>query len=113
MKSMRIPSFTLLLVLGAGSAWGAESVMNLISSGEAIQKEVADNKARMDAAVQKNNVVAAKGKELSAEKAKLLSDQSDWQKENDEVKQRTSDFQARCSPDKKLDQEQLKACQKY
>lgn len=113
MKSMRISLITLALGLGAaGAAWSAESVMNLISSGEAIQKEVADNKARMDAAVQKNNEVAAKGKDLSSEKAKLLADQSDWQKENDEVKQRTSDFQNRCSPDKHLGADQLKACQK-
>src|SRR5580765_5598026 len=113
MKSMRISLITLALALSAsGAAWSAESVMNLISSGEAVQKEVTDNKARMDAAVQKNNDVAAKGKDLSSEKAKLLADQSDWQKENDEVKQRTSDFQNRCSPDKKLEAEQLKACQK-
>lgn len=113
MNSMRIPVLFLTLALGAaGAAWGADSVMTLVSSGEAIQKEVADNKARMDAAVQKNSEVATQGKALAAEKAKLLADQSDWQKENDDVKQRTSDFQNRCSPDKRLEAEQLKACQK-
>ena len=113
MASIRISLISLALSLGAAStAWGADSVMTLISSGEAIQKEVTDNKARMDAAVQKNSEVAAKGKDLSAEKTKLLADQSDWQKEDDQVTQRTSDFQNRCSPDKHLAAEQLKACQK-
>ncbi|HEY3646188.1 MAG TPA: hypothetical protein VGM16_12690 [Gammaproteobacteria bacterium] len=112
MTSLRVPVITLALSLGAASAWGAESVMNLISSGEAVQKDVTATKGRMDAAVQRNKDVAAQGNSLAAEKAKLMADFADWQKENDTVKKGTGDFQNRCSPDKKLEQEQRKACQK-
>src|ERR1041384_4685050 len=62
MKSMRIPLITLALAGAVTAAWGAESVMNLISSGEAVQKEVLDNKAKMDAAQQKNKDLAGQGK---------------------------------------------------
>ena len=112
MTSLRVPVIALALSLGAASAWGAESVMNLISSGQAVQKEVADSKARMDTAVQHTKEVAAQGNALSADKAQLLKDYADWQKENDSIKQRSSDFQNRCSPDRHLEAEQLKACKK-
>jgi|SRR5579859_547911 len=111
MKSMRISLISLALLAGAMSAaWGAESVMNLISSGEAVQKEVADTKAHMEAAIQKNKDLAAQGKALGAEKTKLMADLAEWQKENDAVKQRTDDYKARCSPDKKLTVDQVNAC---
>ena len=112
MTSLRVPVITLALTFSAASAWGAESVMNLISSGQTVQKEVADTKARMDAAVQHNKEVAAQGNTLAADKAQLLKDYADWQKENDSIRQRSSDFQNRCSPDRKLEAEQLKACKK-
>jgi hypothetical protein len=114
MKSMRNSVLTLALTLGAASAaWGAQSVMDLINSGEAVQKEVADSKVRMDAAVQKNKDVAAQGQGLTGEKTKLMSDFSDWQKENDSIQQRSTDFQNRCSPDKHLEPDQLKACKTF
>lgn len=113
MKSIRICLISLALGLGAVSAaQGAESVMNLISAGEAIQKEVLETRSHLDDAVVKNKDVATKGNDLAAEKTQLMKDFSDWQKENDAIKQRTSDFQGRCSPDKHLEQEQLKACKK-
>ena len=113
MTSLRVPVITLALALSAASAaWGAESVMNLISSGEAVQKDVAETKARMDAAVQHNKEVAAQGNALAAEKAKLTADFASWQNENDDIKKRSGEFQNRCSPDKKLEQEQLRACKK-
>jgi len=111
MKSMRIPLITLALTLGAASAaWGAESVMNLISAGEAVQKEVQDTKAKSDAAQQKGKDLAAQGKAMQSEKNKILADLDAWQKENDGVKARTADYQSKCGPDKKLNQDEFKAC---
>ncbi|HEX7965567.1 MAG TPA: hypothetical protein VF651_07595 [Gammaproteobacteria bacterium] len=110
MKSMRIPLITLALAGAMTAAWGAESVMNLISSGEAVQKEVVDNKAKMDAAQQKNKDLAGQGKAIQSDKAKILADLDAWNKQNDSVKQRVADYQTKCGPDKKLNQDEFKAC---
>lgn len=103
------------LVLGCAgaftAAWGAESVMNLISQGEAVQSEVDKSKAALDAAVQKNHDMAAEGKRLQAEQEQLQQDMAAWQKENDTVKQHTVDYNTNCgAKDKKLTDDQFKAC---
>ncbi len=111
MKSMRTPLISLALALGVvTAAWGAESVMNLISSGEAVQKEVMDTKSKSDAAQQTGKDLVGRGKALQTEKSKIMADLDAWQKENDGVKQRTSDYQTKCGPDKKLNQDEFKAC---
>jgi hypothetical protein len=113
MNNARITLITLALALTAASAaWGADPVPALISSGAALQKDLADAKLRVDAAVQKDKDVAAQGKELIAEKAKLLADLADWQKEDGFIRQRSDDFNNRCNPDKRLNAEELKACKK-
>lgn len=112
MKSMRFPMISLVLALAGAmtAAWGAESVMNLISSGEAVQKEVMDTKAKMETAVQKNKDMVAEGKQLTADENKIKSDIDAWTKENDGVKQRTAEYQTRCGADKQLTPDQFKAC---
>ena len=112
MKSMRIPLITLALTLGAASAaWGAESVMNLISSGEAVQKEVMDSKAKTEAAEKRNKDLAAQGKDLTSSQAKLNADIAAWKKEQDELSQRKTDYGTRCAtPGKTLTPDEIKAC---
>ncbi|HEY3646189.1 MAG TPA: hypothetical protein VGM16_12695 [Gammaproteobacteria bacterium] len=112
MKSMRIPLITLALTLGAASAaWGAESVMNLISSGEAVQKEVADAKAKTEAAEKKNKDLVEQGKELSTSQTKLNADIAAWQSEQDAIGKRKQEYQTSCTtPGKTLSPDQIKAC---
>ena len=64
----------LLLALGMTAAWGAESVMSLISNGEAVQKEVLDNKAAYDGANQRKKDLDTEGRQLVADQAKLGQD---------------------------------------
>jgi cell division protein FtsB len=111
MKSMRIPLITLALTLGAASAaWGAESVMNLISSGEAVQKEVADAKAKTEAAEKKNKDLVEEGKELNATNAKLNADIAALNKDSDSITQRKADFANQCPSGKTFTPDQLAAC---
>jgi len=111
MKSMRISVISLALLAGAMSAaWGAESVMNLISSGEAIQKEVSDTRAKAEATDKTNKELAAQGKELSAANNQLNADIAALNKDAESITQRKADFQTRCSPDKKLTPDQITAC---
>ena len=111
MKSMRIPLITLALTLGAASAaWGAESVMNLISSGEAVQKEVMDTKARTEAAEKKNKDMVQESKDLNAMGAKLTSDVAAWKKDQDDINQRKTDYATQCPSGKTFTPDQLTAC---
>ena len=111
MNKMRISMISLVLGLATlATAWGAESVMSLISNGEAVQKEVTDTKAAMEASEQKNKTLAAEGNKLTSDQKQLVADVAAWNKENDELKQRISDNQTNCGPDKKLTQDQYNAC---
>ena len=112
MKTIRISMIPLVLGLAGAltAAWGAESVITLISNGEAVQKEVVDTKAAMEAAEQKNKTLAAEGNKLNSDQKELVSSVAAWNKENDELKARIADNQANCSPDKKLNQDQYNAC---
>ena len=110
MKSMRIPLITLALTVSAVSAaWGAESVMNLISTGEAIQKEVQDTKAKAEATDKTNKELASEGKELSAANNQLNADIASFKKDGDSITQRRADFQAHCQG-KQVTADEAKAC---
>lgn len=109
MNKMRIVLIPLVLGL-ATAAWGAESVMSLISNGEAVQKEVTDTKAAMESSEAKNKSLASEGNKLTSDQKQLVADVAAWNKENDELKQRIADNQANCAPDKKLTQDQYNAC---
>jgi cell division protein FtsB len=112
MNKMRISLIPLVLGLAAlaSAAWGAESVMSLISNGEAVQKEVVDTKAAMEASEKKNHDLAAEGNKLTSDQKQLQADVAAWQKENDELTQRVNDNKANCGPDKKLNTDQYNAC---
>ena len=112
MKTIRLSLISLVLGMAGlvTAAWGAESVMTLISNGEAVQKEVLDNKAAMEAAEAKNKTLAAEGNRLTSDQKQLVADVAAWNKENDDLKARIADNQANCSPDKKLTPDQYTAC---
>lgn len=112
MKSMRIPLITLALALAGTvtAAWGAESVMNLISSGESVQKEVHDTKSSYDAIQAKKASMAAEAKQFGVDQQKLALDVQQYQKDSAAVTQSTADFKNRCGADKKLNQDEYKAC---
>lgn len=113
MKSMRISVITLALGLAAGAstAWGAQSVMALISGGEAIMKEVTDSKADYDGAVQKQKDLVAEAKELNAQNDQLTKDMADYKTNQASIQSREADYQKSCGPDQKLTQDQYTACQ--
>lgn len=112
MKSMRISMITLALALAGTvtAAWGAESVMNLISSGETVQKEVQSTKANYDAVQKKKQDMAAEAKQFGVDQNKLAADVAQYQKDSAAVQQSTADFNTRCGKDKKLNQDEYKAC---
>ena len=109
MNKLRISLIPLMLGL-ATAAWGAESVMSLISNGEAVQKEVTDTKAAMEASEQKNKTLAAEGNKLTSDQKQLVADVASWNKANDELRQRIADNQTNCGPDKKQTPDSYKAC---
>lgn len=113
MKSMRVSVITLALGLAAGAttAWGAQSVMSLISGGEAIMKEVTDSKAAYDAAVTKQKDLVVEAKTLNDQNAELTKDSADYKSGQASIQQREADYQKSCGPDQKLTQDQYTACQ--
>ena len=112
MKSMRISMITLALALAGTvtAAWGAESVMNLISSGEAVQKETRDTKANYDDVQAKKAAMIAEAKQFGVDQNKLAADVAQYQKDSAAVNQSAADFKNRCGADKKLNQDEYKAC---
>lgn len=111
MKSMRISMITLAVGLaGATAAWGAESVMNLISTGDAITKQVADTKAAAEAAEKHDKELAQEGRDLTTEAANLNKENAAFTKENSDLNQRISDYNSRCNPKKQLNQDEYNAC---
>lgn len=110
MKSMRISVIVLGLGLASATAWGAESVMNLISAGEAVNKEVNDTKAAYDAIQQKNKDLLGEEKELGAAEQKIQTDIQAYQSDSQKVQQSTTDYKARCGGGKQLTPDEYKAC---
>ena len=110
MKSMRISVIVLGLGLASATAWGAESVMNLISAGEAVNKEVNDTKSAYDAVQQKNKDLLGEEKELGAAEQKIQTDIQAYQSDSQKVQQSTTDYKARCGGGKQLTPDEYKAC---
>lgn len=110
MKNLHISMIALGLAAITTAAWSAESVMYLVTSGEAVQKEVQDTKAASDAAVKRDQELAAEGNDLDAQSAQLLKENDAFNKENADINQRIGDYNSRCSTSKLLNQDQIKAC---
>lgn len=95
---------TLSLALGlAGflvTAWGAESVMDLISQGEAIMAKVKSAKAGVDDVMQKNDALKAQGPQLQAESTKLQADIAAFKQSSASLNQKIADYNAKCKSPK-------------
>ncbi|HET7921791.1 MAG TPA: YkyA family protein [Gammaproteobacteria bacterium] len=104
------------LVLGLGlagvvtAAWGAESVINLISAGETIISNVKTTKARQKDVSEKNKNLAAEGPKLVEEQKQLQADIAAYQKQVNDVKALTDAYKTECPSDKRLTEDQFKAC---
>jgi chromosome segregation ATPase len=113
MTAKRIASTFLLMTLSGGltDAWGAESVQDLIDSGEAVQKEVNSAKNAQDDLAKQNTDLVAQGKQLVAEQKQLPIDRDAWQKESDALQQRVAAYHAKCEG-KPLNEGDKRDCKK-
>lgn len=91
------------------AAWGAESIINLISQGEAIVNEVKNSKATYEDINKRNKDLAAQGKQLVAEQKQLQQAVADYTKQNEQVKKQIADYKAKCEG-KQLNQQQYTEC---
>ncbi|MGH8336778.1 MAG: hypothetical protein ACRETL_08185, partial [Gammaproteobacteria bacterium] len=105
---------TLALALGLASAlttaWGAESVGNLISQGESVITAVNSAKAARDAAVQKNNALAAEGKQITAEEQQINAGIAALNQRASQVKSEAADYEQSCVKTKPPTQDKFNAC---
>lgn len=99
--------FTLVGVLT--TAWGAETVADLISQGEAVTAKTNSAKTALDTAVKNNDALVAEGKQIQAEQQQLKANIDAYKKQNDDVKQQTTDYKSKCD-NKQLTPDQYKAC---
>lgn len=103
------------LALGLGFAgmvavaWGAESVINLISQGEVAIRNVKDSKAAYDAGLKRNKDLAAESQQITADNQQLQAGMDAYKKQGDAVKQEIADYTAKCSG-KKLKQKEYDEC---
>jgi len=103
---------TLSLMLGLASvlttAWGAESVMDLISQGESNIANVKAAKAALDDITQKNTALQSQGTQIQAENTKLQADIAAFKQQVADYNQKATDYKQQCSSVKSNDQ--VKAC---
>lgn len=113
MKNTRISLLSLALVLAGAmsAAWGAESVMSLISDGEAVQKQVMDTKDALTSAEKRDKELAVEAKQIQAGEDQVGKDSTQWQKDAEGLNARISDYKTRCGdPNKHLTPDEFKAC---
>lgn len=93
------------------AAWGAESVINLISQGEITTAHVHTGKAALEAATRKNDALAAQGKQIAAAQQQLQADIAALTAKEGSIKQETAAFKSSCENTKtRLTPDQYKAC---
>jgi chromosome segregation ATPase len=107
----RIIAIASLLTLAGAmvAAWGAESVVDLISQGEAVTSKTDSAKTALDQAVKNNDALVAEGKQIQAQQQQLQANIDAYKKQNDDVKQQTVDYKAKCD-NKQLTPDEYKAC---
>jgi predicted nucleic acid-binding Zn-ribbon protein len=105
--------FTLAFILGlAGAltaAWGAESVVELITQGEASAAKMNSAKDALDAAMTKNNTLALEGNQIKAQQQQIQSEITAYKQKVDDVKTETDNYKTTCNG-KQLNPDQYKAC---
>ena len=104
---------TLALMFGlAGvltTAWGAESVVDLITQGETAAAAMKSAKSELDAALQKNAALAAEGKQIQAQQQQIQAGIAAYKKKVANVQTETDNYKSTCSS-KQLNTDQYKAC---
>lgn len=104
--TVRIVTLSLALGLAGAmtAAWGAQSVVELISSGESAIGATKTAKAALDAAVQKNAALSAQGNAIRAEEQKLQADIAALKQAADDYNQKATDYKTQCAKPKTDDQ---------
>lgn len=95
---IRIVTISLILGLAGAftAAFGAESVIALISNGEAIQSQVKTNKDAYDTVLQRNKQLDGEGKQIVADGNQINADIAAMNKAGDEFNQKVSDYNTKC-----------------
>ncbi|MGH8369498.1 MAG: hypothetical protein ACRESC_00830 [Gammaproteobacteria bacterium] len=110
-SKIRIASLALGLGL-AGTvavAWGAESVINLVSQGEVAIRNVKDSRAAYEDGLKRNKDLAAQSQQITADNQQLQAGIDAYNKQSSAVKQEIADYTAKCSG-KKLKQKEYDEC---
>lgn len=110
-SKLRIASLALSLGL-AGMvtlAWGAESVINLISQGDVAIKNLKASKVAYENGLTQNKALADEAKQISVDNQKLSAAIDDYKKQSAGVKQQIDAYSAKCSG-KKLDRKTYDEC---
>ncbi len=104
---------TLALIFGLASAlttaWGAESVVDLITQGETAAAAMKSTKTELDAALQKNAALAAEGKQIQAQQQQIQAGIAAYKQKVADVQTETASYKSTCSG-KQLNKDQYKAC---
>lgn len=108
--TLRIVTLSLALGLAGAlaTAWGAESVMDLISQGESAMAKVKTAKTTLEVITQKNTALQAEGTQIQAENTKLQADIAAFKQQVADYNQKATAYKQQCSSAKTDDQ--VKAC---
>lgn len=108
--TVRIVTVSIILSLGGAltAAWGAESVMDLISRGESTMAKVESSKAALEAITQKNIALKAQGEQINAENAKLQAGIAAFKQASADLNQKITAYNQTCDHPKTDDQ--YKSC---
>ncbi|MGH8311707.1 MAG: hypothetical protein ACRESQ_03845 [Gammaproteobacteria bacterium] len=100
--TVRIVTLSLALGLAGAlaTAWGAESVMDLISQGESASTKVKTAKAALEGISQKNTALQAEGTQIQAENTKLQADIAAFKQLSANLNQKIADYNTKCKSPK-------------
>ncbi|MBU6421915.1 MAG: hypothetical protein KGQ62_07505 [Gammaproteobacteria bacterium] len=100
--TVRIVTLSLALGLAGAlaSAWGAESVIDLISQGQSALANVKNAQAALQDLTQKNTALQTQGTQIQAENTKLQADIAAFKELSSTFNQKVSDYNAQCKSPK-------------